>query len=66
MNLRKEKKNLNEKSQKKFNINQSNYNKNYLIRIWIKIQFENEIYMKALNIVLSNNVKFKSEFHWKR
>ena len=66
MNLRKEIKKLNEKSKEKFNINESNYNKNYLSRIWIKLQFEIEINMKALNIVLSNYIKVKSEFHWKR
>ena len=39
MNLRKKIK-LNEKSQEKLNINEFNYNKNYLIRIWIKSQLK--------------------------
>lgn len=39
MNLRKKIK-LNEKSQEKLNINEFNYNKNYLIRIWIKLQLK--------------------------
>ena len=40
------------------NINESNYNKNYWSRIWIKIQFENEINMKALNKLWSLKVNF--------
>ena len=40
MNLRKKIKKLNEKSQEKLNINEFNYNKNYLIRIWIKLQLK--------------------------
>jgi len=39
MNLRKKIK-LNEKSQEKLNINEFNYNKNYLIRTWIKLQLK--------------------------
>ena len=40
MNLRKKIKKLNEKSQEKLNINEFNYNKNYLIRTWIKLQLK--------------------------